>query len=158
VQAGFFISIVASFMFNELTKYKITDHFFFKQSDSLIRVCNAPSNRSGIYLVYSLAKGKVELIYIGRSGKIDKDGSISNRKAGLGGIKDRIVNGHQFGKVPRRISWPNQMRVEKIEALDIYWYATHDAGCNDRPRELENSLLKKHLELFGRLPRWNRET
>jgi hypothetical protein len=144
-------------MFDALLKYKIAGHFIFKAADSLIQVCNAPSDKSGIYLAYSLAKGNIELIYIGRSGKLENDGTMFIRKAGLGGIKDRIVNGHQFGKIPRKISWPNQMRLEKIEALDIYWYATHDLQCNDCPRVLENSLLKKHFDLFGRLPRWNKE-
>lgn len=48
------------------------------------------------------------------------------RKAGLGGVKDRIVNEHSFGKIPRRKSWPNQMIKENIEALDIYWHVTHN--------------------------------
>jgi hypothetical protein len=79
------------------------------------------------------------------------------RKAGLGGIKDRIVNGHQFGKIPRRKSWITQMKKEKIEALDIYWYATHNEKYSDCPRVLENKLLQKHLDIYGRLPRWNNE-
>lgn len=65
---------------------------------------NAPTDKSGVYIEYTLKGGKIELNYIGRSGKIEKDGSMFIRKAGLGGIKDRIVNGHQFGKTPRRIS------------------------------------------------------
>ena len=83
--------------------------------------------------------------------------SMFIRKAGLGGIKDRIVNGHQFGKIPRRKSWPNQMRFENIEALDVYWYVTHNDKFKDCPRELENELLQNHVGLYGRLPRWNNE-
>ena len=144
-------------MFDELTKYEQHNHFFLKPKDSLKEVCNAPTNRSGIYIVYALKSGKIELIYIGRSGKHNSDGSMFIRKAGLGGIKDRIVNGHQFGKIPRRISWINQIVKEKIEALDIYWYATHNHNYSDCPRVLENKLLQKHLDIYGRLPRWNNE-
>lgn len=118
-------------------------------------VCNAPTDKSGVYLVYALKSGKIELVYIGRSGKIEKDGSMFIRKAGRGGLKDRLVNGHQFSKIPGRISWPAQMEKENIEALDIYWYATHDNSCNDCPRAVETKLLKDHLQLFGRLPKWN---
>jgi len=107
-------------MFDELNKYKNTNHFFLRVDDKLPKVCNAPNDKSGVYLVYALARGKIDLIYIGRSGKRASDGIISIRKAGLGGLKDRIVNGHQFGKVPRRISWLNQMKIERIEALDVY--------------------------------------
>ncbi len=95
-------------MFDELAKYKHKSHFFFKATDNLIEVCNAPSDKSGVYIVYALVKGRIELVYIGRSGKKESDGTIFIRKANLGGIKDSIVNGHQFGKTPRRISWTNQ--------------------------------------------------
>jgi hypothetical protein len=54
------------------------------------------------------------------------------RKAGLGGIKDRIVNGHQFGKIQRRVSWPIQMGREGIDA---YWYATHNEIVMDCPQD-----------------------
>lgn len=142
-------------MFDELSKYN-GGHFFFKSTSKLSAVCNAPSDKSGIYLVYGLSKGRIELIYIGRSGKRGSNGLISIRKAGLGGIKDRIVNGHQFGKIPRKTSWPSQLLIEDIEALDVYWYITHDDGNDDCPDVIESLLLKKHLGIFGRLPRWNK--
>jgi hypothetical protein len=144
-------------MFDELNKYEHHDHFFLKPQDSLRQVCNAPTNQSGVYIVYALKNGKIELIYIGCSGKHLSDGSMFIRKAGLGGIKDRIVNGHQFGKIARRKSWIAQIEKEKIEALDIYWYATHNQKYSDCPRVLENTLLKKHLDIYGRLPKWNKE-
>jgi hypothetical protein len=143
-------------MFDELSKYKHKDHFFLNHTDKLLEVCNAPSDKSGVYLVYALKKGRVELVYIGRSGKKNNDGSIFVRKAGLGGIKDRIVNGHQFGKTPRKVSWPNQMGLEGIEALDVYWYITHNKDDSDCPRQVEDNLLRMHREIFGHLPRWNK--
>lgn len=144
-------------MFDELTKYKQNDHFIFKAGDSLRQVCNAPTDKSGVYIVLALKNGKIELIYIGCSGKITNDGSLLIRKAGLGGIKDRIVNGHQFGKIPRRISWQKQIAFENIEALNVYWYATHNDKFIDCPRILENKLLNIHYQIYGRLPRWNNE-
>ncbi|MEO3403805.1 hypothetical protein AAFN85_07865 [Mucilaginibacter sp. CAU 1740] len=143
-------------MFDELNRYKDNGHFFFTSKVKLSEACNAPSNQSGVYLVYALAKGRIELIYIGRSGKRGSDGLVSVRKAGLGGIKDRIVNGHQFGKVARKNSWPSQILIEDIEALDVYWYVTDDSKNDDCPAVIENLLLKRHLEFFGKLPRWNK--
>src|SRR4051812_19095609 len=112
-------------MFDELDKYEHHGHFFLTSKDNLRTVCNSPTDKSGVYIIYALKHDEVELIYIGRSGKIEKDGSMLIRKAGLGGIKDTIVNGHQFGKIPRRISWLKQMTQENIEALDVYWYVSH---------------------------------
>jgi len=143
-------------MFDELNKYKQNDHFFFKPSDNLGQVCNAPTDKSGVYIIYALKGGRVELIYIGRSGEIKSDGLLFIRKAGLGGLKDRLVNGKQFGEA-RRNSWKQKMVDEKIEALDIYWYATHNEKFIDCPRILENKLLQKHLVIYGRLPKWNDE-
>ncbi|MBW0177748.1 hypothetical protein [Sediminibacterium sp.] len=143
-------------MFDDLNKYKQNGHFFFKQTDNLISVCNAPNDKSGVYLLYALKDGRVELIYIGRSGEIKQDGILFIRKAGLGGLKDRLVNGKQFGE-PRRNSWKAVMNYEKIEALDIYWYATHCEKYIDCPKILENKLLRKYFEIYGRLPKWNNE-
>jgi len=91
-----------------------------------------------------------------RSGQIKADGSLFIRKAGLGGLKDRLVNGKQFGE-PRRNSWKQRMLLEGIGALDIYWYITHNDEFVDCPRAIENKLLSKHLDICGRLPKWNNE-
>jgi len=144
-------------MFDELEKYKNKNHFFLNPEDNLRQVCNAPTDKSGVYIIYALKNGKVELIYIGCSGKIDADGNMFVRKAGLGGLKDRLVNGHQFGKIPRRKSWITQMQIEKIEALDVYWYATHEEKFIDCPTKIESQLLQTHQAIFGQLPRWNKE-
>lgn len=130
--------------------------FFFKPTDNLSQVCNAPRDRSGVYVFYALKNGKIELVYIGRSGEVKPDGSLFIRKAGLGGLRDRLINGKQFGE-PRRNSLKAQMLKEQIEALDIYWYATHDDKFIDCPRILENKILLKYFDLYGRLPKWNNE-
>jgi len=144
-------------MFDELSKYKLKNHFFFEPQQSLSKVCNAPADKSGVYIIYALTRGKIKLVYIGCSGKIDNSGKMFVRKAGLGVIKDRLVNGKQFGRTPRKISWPTQMLIGNYYALDIYWYVTHDDKCMDCPRKLENNLLKKHLDIYGYLPQWNKE-
>ncbi len=143
-------------MFDELKKYKQNDHFFFKPMDNLEQVCNAPTDKSGVFIIYVLKGGRIELVYIGSSGEVKSDGSLFIRKAGIGGLKDKIVNGKQFGEA-RRNSWKKQMLAEKIEALDIYWYATHNDKFVDCPKTIENKLLQRHFNIFGRLPRWNND-
>jgi hypothetical protein len=143
-------------MFDELDKYEQNDHFFFKPTDNLNSVCNAPTDKSGVYIIYQLKNGRIELIYIGRSGEIKPDGTLLIRKTGLGGLKDRLVNGKQFGE-PRRNAWKTIMNYEKIEALDIYWYVTHNDKFIDCPRKIESTLLQKHFDIYGKLPKWNNE-
>ncbi|MDT8412699.1 MAG: hypothetical protein RQ875_09575 [Vicingaceae bacterium] len=141
-------------MFDELTIYKNNNHFFYTFENELDEVCNAPKNSSGIYLVYELKNGKVELVYVGSSGKVQNDGQIKHRN---GGMYDRIVNGHQFGKVPRKKSWKQKLIEENIEALDVYWYETANNEMLDIPAFVECQILQKFLDIYGRLPKWNNE-
>ena len=140
-------------MFDELNKYKQKGRFFFKATDRLADVCNAPNDSSGIYIIHSLEKGKVNLIYIGISGRKGADGNIIHRK---GGIRGRFLSGKQFGD-RRSKTWPLKMKEERIEALDIYWWITYDDMIKDFPREIEEGLLRKFFALYGSLPRWNNE-
>lgn len=140
----------------ELNKYKKHSRFVFTVHDSLARVCNAPTDKSGIYIVYEERDNESELIYIGSSGQKNKDGSLKVRKSGLGGMKDRIVNGHQFGKVSRKRSWVKQMQIEKVNALKVLWWVTYDNDAKDFPTDVERKLINKFKEIYNCLPRWNR--
>jgi len=140
-------------MFGILDKYKTQQHFFLTPEKDLQTVCNAPADKSGVYVVYALKKGRVELIYIGNAGKIEKDGTLSNKKAGL---KDEIIDSPQFGKTPAHIAWKKQMIRENIEALNIYWYVTYDTDVKDCPEVLKRNLLRQHLDIFGIFPKWNK--
>ncbi len=137
-------------MFEILQKYQHCGSFKFRRFDDLKEVCNAPTNKSGVYLVWTEIGGKRYLLYIGRSG-IMKNGVIEHRKAGLGGMKDRLVNGQQFGKMARRRSWPMIMEKRGISELEVYWYDTE----TDDPDDIEGKLLKEVLDAFGNLPPWN---
>ena len=141
-------------MFDELKKYKNNNHFFVKPDSNLEKVCNAPKTGSGIYLVYELKRGKINLVYIGSSGKVQNNGKI---KQGIGGLYDQIVNGHQFGEIPRKISWIQKLNVEKIDGLDVYWYETFTKDIIDIPAFVEAILIQRFYEVNLRLPDWNNE-
>jgi len=141
-------------MFDELTKYNGSDHFFFAVNEELQDVCNAPKDGSGIYIVYELKNDCIQLVYIGSSGKVQNDGSIKCRQ---GGIYDRIVNGYQFGQTPRRKSWKQKLMDEKIDALDIYWYETFNSEHRDIPAYVESLIIQRFYEINGCLPKWNKE-
>jgi hypothetical protein len=143
-------------MIDNLKKYKENGHFFYTSKESLIKSCNAPTDKSGVYVIYALKNGRINLVYIGSSGELNEDGTLFIRKAGIGGIKDRLVNGKQFGG-PRRISWKNKLKEENIEALDIYWFITHGDTFVDCPKKVEKLLLKKFLEIYSDLPIWNKQ-
>lgn len=141
-------------MFDELTKYKNNDHFFYTGKENLESVCNAPKIKSGVYIVYELKNGRINLVFIGSSGKIKQNGTIDH---GNGGLYDMIVNGHQFGKIPRKESWKKKLIDDKIDALDIYWYDTSTKNTMDIPAFVEATIMQRFFEINGHLPRWNNE-
>ncbi len=141
-------------MFDELKKYKHNDHFFLTPKTELADVCNAPTNKSGVFLVYELKNHRIDLVYIGSSGKLQSNGRIKHRK---GGLYDEIVNGHEPGEPPRKKYWKQRMIDEKIEALDIYWYNTFDPANREIPLHAQAILMQRVYDVLGRLPRWNKE-
>jgi hypothetical protein len=90
-----------------LDKYKDRGCFSFKPEESLKDKCNAPSNKSGVYLIFRVDNRIKTLIYIGSSGRKYK-GVLKTRTTGLGGMKDRLVNGRhpKFAKAPRKKGLP----------------------------------------------------
>jgi hypothetical protein len=137
-------------MYKELKKFKVSDSFSFSTTDSLEEVCNA-SEGSGVFLVYAVAEEK-ELIMVGSTGTIQNDGSLKIKN---GGLKDKIVEGHQFAKTGRKYSWPAQMAKESISVLEVVWYETFNDKSKAIPTAVEGQVLQNFLDENGRLPRWN---
>lgn len=130
------------------------DNFFFSAKDDLSKVCNAPKDSVGVYIVYELKEGRIELVYVGSSGQLLNNGTMKVRK---GGLYDRIVNGKQTGtNEPRKTFWKQKLIDEGIDALDIYWFVTFNEDHKEIPAFVEAQVLQEHFELFDRLPRWNK--
>ena len=136
-----------------LDKYNSNGHFFFTSKGDLQKECNAPKNGVGVYLIYQLKGGKIELVYVGATGKIYQNGDLKIRQ---GGIYDRLVNGKQFGE-SRKISWKIKIEDDSIEALDVYWYETFDEINSDIPSAVEGRVLQEYYNINGKLPKWNAE-
>jgi len=139
-----------------LSKYSLKDTFKYRQSENLVEKCNAPTKYSGVYLIFN----QDELIYIGSSGQKMKNGKLKTRKSGLGGMKDRIVNGYhpKFGKVKRKKAFPENMKIENIEELIFHWYVTFDFIKNqDFPTDVENKLCSIYKNEYNKLPVWHKQ-
>src|SRR6476661_420717 len=111
-------------MYKELKKFKTAGNFSFTQADSLEEVCDATQTGSGVFLVYDATAEVPELLMIGSTGTVQNDGTLKIKN---GGLYDKIVNGQQFAKTGRKYSWPAQMKLEKIDRLEVYWYETFNA-------------------------------
>jgi len=131
-------------MFDELKKYKTNDHFFFTKGVKLSDVSKDVPELPGIYYIIRLAKGKVELVYISRSGTSIKIGGAKSQL-----LRNAINSKQEFLDV--------KLSEEKnIDGLDIYWFVTMDASYNDLPAYVEGSILQRFFDIYGRLPLWNK--
>jgi hypothetical protein len=140
-------------VFEVLKTYKEKGAFDFKTDQMLRKECNAPKDKSGIYIVYAPEKTEGKPIYIGSSGKMKNDGIIKHRN---GGMYDRIVNGKQFNE-SRKLSWPQKMKEQQIDKLSIAWYVTFNNDNKHIPSYVEAVLLQQYFDEYKRLPDWNDE-
>ena len=137
-------------MFDETRKYKNNGHFFFKKGDRLSAVSKNVPDLPGVYYVIRLSKGRVELVYIDKSGTITQNGQFKDHL-----LKSRI-NNKQDG-MKRQAFFDKKMIEENIDGLDIYWFVTMDKTNNDLPGYVEGLLIQRFFEVQGRLPLWDKD-
>ncbi|KQB42427.1 hypothetical protein [Flavobacterium aquidurense] len=138
-------------MYKELEKFKVSNSFTFTIEDSLEQACNA-SEGAGVFVVYAVEGDAKELIMVGSTGTVQNDGTLKSKN---GGLYDKIVNGHQFAKTGRKYSWPAQMKLETITALEVVWYETFNTDVKAIPTAVEGQVLQNFLDENAKLPRWN---
>jgi hypothetical protein len=137
-------------MFDELEKYKTKGHFFFTLTDKLSEKSKDVPNLPGVYYILRLARGHVDLVYIGKSGTISQKGNFKDQL-----LKLRL-NNKQNGK-PREQFFKDKIQEEEIDALDIYWFVTFDEKHHDLPAYVEAQIIQRYFEIYGQLPEWNKE-
>lgn len=139
-------------MFDQLHKYKENDNFFLTPETDLESQCNAPKDKSGVFLVVELKYGRIDFVYIGST---DMNIEESSAPGEVPSLFDTIVNGIQFGN-PRKISYKEKLINDKVDGYDIYWYVTINETIKDSPAMVKDKILKFYKGIYGKLPRWNR--
>ena len=117
-----------------------------KLSEQSIDVPNLP----GVYYILRLAKGNVDLVYIGKSGTILQNGTFKNQL-----LKSRL-NNKQDG-MSREQFFKDKIQQEQIDALDIYWFVTFDEKHQDIPAFVEAQIMQRYFDSYGQLPAWNKD-
>jgi hypothetical protein len=137
-------------MFDKLDKYKNKGHFFFQKGDALREVSKGIPNLPGVYCIYRLCGGKVDLVYIGKSGTMLSNGKFKDQ------LLNKRLNNKQDGMY-RQQFFEQKLVEEGNDALDIYWYVTFDKDNQDIPSYVEGILLQRYFKIHRRLPEWNKE-
>ena len=137
-------------MFDELNKYKNHGHFFLSPGENLREKSAGVPDLPGVYYIFKLARGKIELVYIGSSGTMQQEGNF--KKQFLYGR----LNNKQDG-LKRQQFFNQKMKEEDIDALDIYWFVTFDENHQDLPGYVEGLLMQRFYTTYGELPAWNKQ-
>ena len=137
-------------MFSELDKYKNKGHFFFEKGKNLKELSKDVPDLPGVYYILRLSRGKIDLVYIGKSGTILQNGSFKEQ-----GLNGRL-NNKQEG-IKREDFFNEKCIKENIDALDIYWFVSFDNKNQDLPGFVEGTILQRYFEIHGQLPCWNKE-
>lgn len=137
-------------MFDELNKYQNTGHFFFEKGSMLSQVTKEVPNLPGVYYILRLAKGKIDLVYIGKSGTMEQNGKFKNQ------LLRKRLNNKQEKDIKRQEFFEQKIDEENIDALDIYWFVTFDENHQDLPGYVEGLLIQRYFDTFGELPPWNK--
>ena len=107
------------------------------------------ANKAGVYCIYSV-KGDIEkLVYIGKSGTINQDGSFKDQ------LLNKRINNKQDG-IPRKYFFSQKLEKENIEMLKIYWYVTFNNEFKDLPAFVEAMLIQSYYTENRCLPAWNK--
>lgn len=125
-------------IFQGLEKYK-QGHFFFEKGQSLKVQSKGVPSLPGVYYFLRLVKGKVEIVYIGKSGTMLSDGSFKKQT-----LKERINNKQE--NIKRQQYLEQKIAEENIDALDIYWFVTFDENHRDLPTFIEGLLMQQYFD------------
>lgn len=136
-------------MFDDLRKYETNGHFLYKNGDSLANVSKGVPRMQGIYYIVKLAAGNIDLVYIGKSGTMQQNGSFKTQS-----LRGRINN--RFNGQSRQEFFETKFRQQPFESLDIYWYVTMNDSFHDLPSYVEAILLQQYFEVHQKLPPWNK--
>lgn len=136
-------------MFDETKKYRHKGHFFFKKGDNLKLASKSVPQQPGVYYIFKLAKGAVDLVYIGKSGTINQNGTCRNQ------LLNGRINNKADGK-RRQDFFEQKIAEENIDGLDIYWFVTMDEANHDLPGYVEGLLMQRYFEIYNSLPPWNK--
>lgn len=137
-------------MFDELIKYKNQGHFFFQKGDSMVKQSKNVPNLPGVYYIFRLARGRVELVFIEKSGTLLQDGDFNNH------LLKTSLNSNRGG-MGSQAFFEQKIQDEGIDALDIYWFVTFDDHHGDLPAYVEGIIMQRYFDIHGCLPPWNKE-
>lgn len=132
-------------------KFKSNGSFYLLPTDSInlaVRRENIPQ-KYGIYVYFGCKGSENELIYIGKSGTLNQNGTFKNQK-----LPKRLTM-KQDGMY-REEFFKLIMAENNYDKLIFKWWITFDDQNKLLPGFVEGQLIQAYFEEFGCLPKYNK--
>lgn len=112
----------------------------------VVRTAEVPE-KYGVYIIFD-PHGQV--LYIGRSGTMNNDGTFRQQT-----LRRRLVN--KQGGRPRQTFFENLLQELQITSLHFEWFVTFDGSDPILPSFAESELLQEYFRYYNKLPPLNKE-
>ena len=134
--------------FDDLKKYKNCGYFQFRIGDSPYHQSKDVPDLLGIYTFEKKTNESSEVVYIGKSGTLNQNGSFKNQF-----LKKRLNN--KLIGIKRQQFFDQKLEDELFDTLIIHWFVTFDDNQQDLPSYIEAKLIQEYFEKYKCLPSWN---
>ncbi len=101
-------------MFDEVKKYKNNGHFFFKKGADLKQVSKDVPDLPGVYCIVRLSNGRIEIVYIGKSGTMQQNGHLKDQ-----GLHERL---HQHLPSVSMFDFQSMITRTMAQSCSFLWY------------------------------------
>lgn len=99
-------------------------------------------NTPGVYIIYN---SKGEIVYIGKAGTINQDGTFKKQ-----GLRRRLNNQHHGMR--REDYFISKIEDDDLDHIIIKWYEVNQGVI---PGSAEGILIQEYFNKYGELPPWN---
>lgn len=122
--------------------------FELRKGERVVSRAGGVPEEPGVYLIYGLRKGAKELLYVGKAGTLQNNGTFKDQK-----LRGRL-SAKQRGVLRQRF-FQEQIEVLNLDALEFRWFVTFHGSARVIPAKAEADLLQAYFDEKSVLPRWN---
>ena len=151
---GTYIEVRADFseLLNDYSQM-FSEHgsFTLRKDEKISQRCREEgvSDKPGVYLIYGLHRSEHKLLYVGKAGTLQQDGTFKKQK--LLGRLNAVQDG-----IPRQRFFQEQIEHLDLDALVFNWFVTFSQQVRVIPAKAELDLLQAYFDEYHKLPLWHK--
>lgn len=137
-------------MLDIIDDYKTNGNFFFQKGNDLEKVSAKVPDQPGVFGIFRLMSGRVELVYIGYC-------EATNSAKGMKLVNLAYAINDKIKGIKVQNFLDKKFEEEPIDALDIYYMVTYDKFHGELPSFVASRIMQSYFEIHGQVPAWNKK-